>query len=62
LTIYRHPDRIQALAGERGRPALEAAAKLGSATTSKPDEQARRTPTKLWAAFVLSGVGMDKRP
>src|SRR5262249_33504838 len=30
LTIYRHPERIKDLAGERGRPALEAAAKLGS--------------------------------
>jgi CHAT domain-containing protein/Tfp pilus assembly protein PilF len=57
LTIYRHPERIPALAGERGRPALDAAAKLGSATTAKPDEKAKTTPTKLWAAFVLSGLG-----
>jgi CHAT domain-containing protein len=56
LTIYRHPERIADLAGERGRPALEAAAKLGSAAT-KPNEKPRTTPTKLWAAFVLSGVG-----
>jgi CHAT domain-containing protein/Tfp pilus assembly protein PilF len=57
LTIYRHPERIPALAGERGRPALEAAAKLGSAATTRLDENPRTTPTKLWAAFVLSGVG-----
>jgi CHAT domain-containing protein len=57
LTVYRHPDRIPALAGERGRPALDAAAKLGSAATTRPDEKAQTTPTKLWAAFVLSGVG-----
>jgi CHAT domain-containing protein len=57
LTIYRHPDRIPTLAGLRGRPALETAAKLGSAATTKPDEKPKTTPTKLWAAFVLSGVG-----
>jgi CHAT domain-containing protein len=57
LTIYRHPERIEALAGERGRPALEAAARLGSAATAKPNEKPKTTPTKLWAAFVLSGVG-----
>jgi CHAT domain-containing protein len=55
LTVYRHPGRIPALAGERGRPALEAAVKLGS--TTKPDDKPKTTPTKLWAAFVLSGVG-----
>ncbi len=32
LTIYHHPERIDDLAGERGKPALDAAAKLGSAT------------------------------
>jgi CHAT domain-containing protein len=57
LTIYRHPERIEALAGERGRPALEAAAKLGSAAKAKSDEKLKTTPTKLWAAFLLSGVG-----
>jgi CHAT domain-containing protein len=62
LTIYRHPERIEALAGERGRPALEAAAKLGSASTAKPNEKPKTTPTKLWAAFVLSGVGRDRQP
>jgi len=60
LTIYRHPERIAALAGERGRPALEAAAKLGAAATVRSDEKAKKTPTKLWAAFVLSGVGTAK--
>jgi CHAT domain-containing protein/tetratricopeptide (TPR) repeat protein len=57
LTLYWHPERIPELAGERGRPALEAAAKLGSATGAKPDEKPKTAPTKLWAAFVLSGVG-----
>jgi hypothetical protein len=63
LTVYRHPERIPELAGERGRPALEAAAKLGSAATpAKPDEKAKTAPAKLWAAFVLSGVGTAKEP
>jgi CHAT domain-containing protein/tetratricopeptide (TPR) repeat protein len=57
LTIYRHPERIADLAGERGRPALEAAAKLGSAAMTNPGEKPKTTPTKLWAAFVLSGAG-----
>jgi CHAT domain-containing protein/Tfp pilus assembly protein PilF len=57
LTVYRHPERIPALAGSRGRPALEEAAKLGSAPPTKPEEKPKTTPTKLWAAFVLSGVG-----
>jgi CHAT domain-containing protein len=62
LTVYRHPERSEALAGQRGRPALEAAAKLGSAAPLKPDEKAKTAPTKLWAAFVLSGVGTAKEP
>jgi CHAT domain-containing protein len=57
LTIYRHPERIADLAGERGRPALDAAARLGSAAARKPGEAPKTTPTKLWAAFMLSGVG-----
>jgi CHAT domain-containing protein len=55
LTIYRHPERIGDLAGERGKPALDAAAKLGS--SADPKTEAKTTPTKLWAAFVLSGRG-----
>ncbi len=58
LTIYRHPERIQALAGERGRPILDETARKGSAATPlPPGETAKTTPTRLWAAFVLSGVG-----
>ncbi len=58
LTIYHHPERIGDLAGERGKPALDAAAKLGS--TTDPKAETKTTPTKLWAAFVLSGVGAAK--
>ncbi len=60
LTIYRHPERIaDSLAGARGRPALEKAARLGPGRVEKPGvkEPSGRAPTKLWAAFVLSGVG-----
>ncbi|HVK09587.1 MAG TPA: CHAT domain-containing protein, partial [Gemmataceae bacterium] len=53
LTIYRHPDRIPALAGDRGRPALADAAKLGPAGKGT----GKTTPTRLWAGFVLSGLG-----
>ncbi len=54
LTIYRHPDRIPALAGERGRPLLEKAVRLPE---TPPPTAGRRADTKLWAAFVLSGLG-----
>src|SRR5258706_4492331 len=58
LTIYRHPERIPALAGERGRPDQEKAAKLGlAAAPNDPAAQTKRADTKLWAAFVLSGLG-----
>jgi CHAT domain-containing protein/tetratricopeptide (TPR) repeat protein len=57
LTIYRRPDLIPDLAGERGRPALEAAAKLGPAVPAKPEEKAKVAPAKLWAGFTLSGLG-----
>jgi CHAT domain-containing protein/tetratricopeptide (TPR) repeat protein len=57
LTIYRHPERIAALAGERGKPALEAAAKLRPAAAAALNEKAATAPTRLWAAFVLSGTG-----
>jgi CHAT domain-containing protein len=61
LTVYRHPERIADLAGERGRPAQEAAAKMGSAAVaSGPDGRPKRAATKLWAAFVLSGAGTAK--
>jgi CHAT domain-containing protein len=62
LTVYRHPERIPDLAGERGRPALEAAENLGSADAPvvRAEGSTKRSPTKLWAAFVLSGAGTAK--
>ena len=58
LTIYRHPERIAALAGDRGRPALEKAAALGSVKGKNVDDpKGKTTDAKLWAAFILSGPG-----
>jgi CHAT domain-containing protein/tetratricopeptide (TPR) repeat protein len=54
LTIYRHPERIAALAGNRGRPALAEAVRIGPAAATTTE---KTTPTRLWAAFVLSGLG-----
>src|SRR5439155_25034836 len=54
LTIYYHPELIPDLAGERGAPRLK------EAVAVKGDANAKRKQTagtKLWAAFVLSGVG-----
>jgi CHAT domain-containing protein/Tfp pilus assembly protein PilF len=50
LTIYRHPERIARLA-DRAAPDFNDTIRL------TPNGQAARAPTKLWAAFVLSGVG-----
>jgi CHAT domain-containing protein/Tfp pilus assembly protein PilF len=57
LTIYRHPERIEALAGMRGRPDRERAVKLGTATSGTAGDKEKRSDPLLWAAFVLSGAG-----
>jgi CHAT domain-containing protein len=57
LTIYRHPERVQALAGLRGRPEHEKAVKLGPAATAPATAKQDRADPKMWAAFVLSGAG-----
>jgi CHAT domain-containing protein len=58
LTVYRHPERILALAGSRGAIDQADAVKLGSkAPDAKPGGGRKTTPVKLWAAFVLSGLG-----
>jgi tetratricopeptide (TPR) repeat protein len=52
LLVYRHPERIAELA-ERGRP-------TGLKTLQLPVEPAtdgKRSATKLWAGFILSGAG-----
>jgi CHAT domain-containing protein/Tfp pilus assembly protein PilF len=56
LTIYRHPERIKALAGERGKIDFDNTVKLGSGVGSAKVE-AKRANARLWAAFMLSGPG-----
>jgi CHAT domain-containing protein/tetratricopeptide (TPR) repeat protein len=56
LTLYYRPDLIPALAGERGPPRLHrAVAEPLPADSARP--ASGRAPTRLWAAFVLSGLG-----
>jgi hypothetical protein len=58
LTLYRHPGRVPALAGSRGPIDQADTVKLGSKPLkTKPGDKGKTTPVKLWAAFVLSGVG-----
>jgi tetratricopeptide (TPR) repeat protein len=63
LTIYRRPDLIPDLAGERGAPRLKEAAalklspRLAGGSGEPPVSRRLTADTKLWAAFVLSGVG-----
>jgi CHAT domain-containing protein len=63
LTLYHHPERIPALAKERGNPFVKVA-RLPAGPGDGPREE--RPPakeplakdmTKLWAGFVLSGAG-----
>jgi CHAT domain-containing protein len=53
LALYYHPERIGALARQRG-PDFEKTARLPPASGSA---SARRAPARLWAGFVLSGAG-----
>jgi CHAT domain-containing protein len=62
LLIYRRPELIADLAGERGAPKLKEAVKTGEPGASLTGgnaaiEKRKHADTKLWAAFVLSGVG-----
>jgi CHAT domain-containing protein len=51
LTLYHHPERIAQLARLRG-PDFEKAARLPATP-----QAAARAPMRLWAGFVLSGLG-----
>jgi CHAT domain-containing protein/Tfp pilus assembly protein PilF len=51
LALYYHPERIPLLARQRG-PDFEKAARLPTAP-----QAAVRAPARLWAGFVLSGLG-----
>jgi tetratricopeptide (TPR) repeat protein len=57
LTIFYHPELIPDLAGERGAPKLKEAVTLKSEPAAQARDDRKRADTKLWAAFVLSGVG-----
>jgi len=57
LTIYRHPELIPDLAGERGAPKLKEAVAVKSVEPGPAATGVKRADTKLWAAFVLSGAG-----
>jgi CHAT domain-containing protein/tetratricopeptide (TPR) repeat protein len=57
LTIYRHPERIASLAGERGRPEQQKAVQATNEEKGPVSLPVGGVPTRLWAAFVLSGVG-----
>src|SRR5262249_58037022 len=58
LTIYRHPERIPALAGSRGKVKQDDAVKEGSAPPeTKTGDASKTAPGRLWAAFVLNGRG-----
>jgi CHAT domain-containing protein/Tfp pilus assembly protein PilF len=58
LTVYLHPERIDDLA-DRSAPKFKEALKLRAEATppKDPKEKPKRSPAKLWAGFVLSGVG-----
>jgi CHAT domain-containing protein len=58
LTLYRHPERINTLARERG-PVLEKVLKLPAdrpAEANAPQPHGK-APVKVWAGFVFSGAG-----
>jgi CHAT domain-containing protein len=53
LAVYRHPEQLAAWAQERRPPSARDTVPV----PATPPQGAARTPTKLWAGFVLSGVG-----
>jgi hypothetical protein len=55
LTLNHHRKQILDLAGERGAPKLKEAMAVTSSVASAPGKKI--ADAKLWAAFVLSGVG-----
>jgi CHAT domain-containing protein len=60
LTIYHHPEWIDSLAGDRARLAQSQPIRLKGNIIAPPVPKAtpQAAPVKLWAAFVLSGVGL----
>jgi CHAT domain-containing protein len=56
LTLYHHPERIKDLAKERG-PKLDKIVRLPIERPKEGPAQGKKAPHKLWAGFVLSGIG-----
>jgi CHAT domain-containing protein len=58
LTLYRHPELVHQLAGERGINFDKVVPLPADAPMApKPGKAAGKAPVKLWAGFVLSGPG-----
>lgn len=58
LTILRNPAIIKTLAESRGPDFTK---KLRLIDSAKPDSVSQRAATKLWAGFVLSGLGLHSQ-
>jgi CHAT domain-containing protein/tetratricopeptide (TPR) repeat protein len=56
LTLYHHPERIPALAKARGFE-FDQVVKLPATPKADPATTKGKAPVKVWAAFVLSGIG-----
>src|SRR5262249_42860334 len=57
LVLYRHPERIPVLAGDRSGPVFAKTVRLPPAPQAGVTGPGARAASKLWAAFVLSGLG-----
>ncbi|MEJ7636949.1 MAG: CHAT domain-containing protein [Singulisphaera sp.] len=55
LALYRHPDQIGKLATNRGPDFTRVVKLVADDRPVKPG----RADTKLWAGFVLSGMGLE---
>lgn len=54
LALYHNPDQIEQLATTRG-PNFQKVVKV--VTDQRPVKRKRTAPTRIWAAFTLSGMG-----
>jgi CHAT domain-containing protein len=57
LTLYHHPERIRPLAKERGLNFDKVVRLPVKNSEGKKPAPGGKAATKLWAGFVLSGVG-----
>jgi CHAT domain-containing protein len=54
LALHRNPDKVGDLATSRG-PVFNKVVELVDRSKNQPSQ--KTAPTKVWAAFILSGVG-----